>query len=183
MMVDTIGFIELSSIAGGIEIVDAMLKVANINLNYAKASCPGKYYVLISGRVSDVEKAINLGVSIGKGFVVASAVIPRVSEKVIRALDDTSMPDKLQAVGVIEFYTVMGSILAADTAVKTANVEILSLRLGTGIAGKSFLVVTGDPSSCTQAVNAAALNQKDSGMLVNKIVIPNPRKELIESLF
>jgi microcompartment protein CcmL/EutN len=182
-MVDTIGFIELTSIAEGINIVDQMLKVANIDLIYAKASCPGKYYALIAGKVADVKKAIKLGEDTGKGFVVASTVIPRVHQKVIEGINGTNMPDKVRAIGIMEFYTVVGSILAADTAVKTSNVDLVTLRLGTGLAGKSFFVVTGDPSACRDAVDAAAKGQMDSGVMVNKLVIANPRKELIESLF
>jgi microcompartment protein CcmL/EutN len=77
----------------------------------------------------------------------------------------------------------MSSILAADTAVKSANVELIDIRLGTGIGGKSFVVLTGDTAAVDAAVASAVRPQMDSGMLVNKIVIPNPRKELIASLF
>ncbi|MDR0550520.1 MAG: BMC domain-containing protein [Spirochaetaceae bacterium] len=179
---DTLGLLELTSIAGGIEIVDAMLKVANVKLVFAKASCPGKYYIILNGKVADVEKAVALGVSRGGGFVVSSGVISRVHEQVIKAINGTAMPEKPLAIGVMEFFSVMSSIAAADTAVKAARVEIVDLRLGTGIGGKSFVVVTGDPASVNSAVEAASRPMLDSGMLVNKIVIANPRKELIESL-
>jgi microcompartment protein CcmL/EutN len=101
---------------------------------------------------------------------------------VIAAIGEASFPDKPDAIGIIEFYSVVGSILAADTAVEAANVDIVTLRLGTGIAGKSFLVVTGDQSACRQAIAAAVQGQKDSGMLMNSIVIPRPRKEVFDSL-
>ncbi|MDR2786310.1 MAG: BMC domain-containing protein [Treponema sp.] len=61
--------------------------------------------------------------------------------------------------------------------------EIVDIRLGTGIGGKSFVVLTGDTAAVEAAVTSATRPQMDSGMLVNKIVIPNPRKELIASLF
>jgi microcompartment protein CcmL/EutN len=182
-MIDTIGFLELTSIAGGIEIADAMLKIAQVDLLFAKASCPGKYYILVAGQVSNVEKAIQKGVYMGKGFMVASLVLPRVHPQVIRAINQSTMPEKPAAIGVMEFYSVMSSILAADTAVKSANVEIIDIRLGTGIGGKSFVVLTGDTAAVDAAVASAVRPQMDSGMLVNKIVIPNPRKELIASLF
>jgi microcompartment protein CcmL/EutN len=180
---DTIGFLELSSIAGGVEIVDAMLKVANVELIYAKASCPGKYYILIAGQVSNVEKAITQGASMGKGFLVGSLVIPRVHPQVIQAIHCPTMPEKPGGIGVIEYYSVVSSIQAADIAVKTANVRLVDLRLGTGIGGKSFVVLTGDPSSVANAVNAAVQATKDTGLFTNKCVIPNPRPELIQSLF
>jgi microcompartment protein CcmL/EutN len=179
---DTIGFLELSSIAGGIEIADAMLKAAQVDLIYAKASCPGKYYILIAGNVASVEKSIETGNRMAKGFQVASLVLSKVHPKVIEAINCPSMPEKPLGIGVMEFYSVTSSILAADTAVKSANVELVDIRLGTGIGGKSFVVITGDTASVTAAVNTAVKGQTDNGMLVNKIVIANPRPELLQSL-
>jgi len=179
---DTIGFLELSSIAGGIEAADYMLKAAQVKLIFSRASCPGKYYILISGTVSGVESAVRQGVMIAKDFLISSLVLPRLHPQVIKAVNMSSMPDRIAAVGVLEFYSVTNALLAADTAVKAANVDLVDVRLGTGIGGKSFIVLTGDTASVTSAVDSAAESQRDSGMLVNKIVIPNPDKELIASL-
>ncbi len=179
---DTIGFIELSSIASGIEVADAMLKSAQVQLVFAKASCPGKYYILISGFVSSVENAVRQGVSIGTGFVITSLVIPRIHPQVIKAINMSGMPERISAIGVAEFYSVASALMAADAAVKAANVELIDVRLGTGIGGKSFIVLTGDTASVTSAIDTAALSQKESGMLVKQTVIPNPSKAIISSL-
>ena len=45
---ETIGFLELNSIAKGIEVADAVLKAAEVELISAKPSCPGKYHILFS---------------------------------------------------------------------------------------------------------------------------------------
>ena len=180
---DTLGFMELSSIAGGVEITDAMLKSANVDLIFAKASCPGKYYICIAGFVSDVKRAIAEGELIGEGFIVSSVVLSKIHPQVIKAINMSAMPEKVDAIGVMEFYSVTSSITAADRAVKAANVELIDVRLGTGIGGKGFVILTGDTSAVKNAVNAACSDQIDSGMLLNKVVIPKPRKELIESLF
>lgn len=180
---DTIGFIELSSIASGVQIADAMLKAAKVELILSHASCPGKYYILVSGQVSDVRDAVRQGEDMGGGFVVSSLVLPKIDPQVIAAVNMSAMPEKITAIGVIEFFSVAASLTAADTAVKAAPVELIDIRLGTGIGGKSFVILTGETAAVSSAVEAAALSQKDSGMLVNKTVVPNPRKELIESLF
>lgn len=180
---DTIGFIELSSIASGVEIADIMLKAAQVNLIFAKASCPGKYYILISGQVSGVENAIREGREAGGGFVVSSLVLPKIHPQVIAAINMSSMPNKVSAIGVIEFFSVTSSLVAADAAVKASLVELIDIRLGTGIGGKSFVVLTGETSAVRTAVDAAVVGQIDSGMLLNKIVVSNPRKELLASLF
>jgi len=180
---DTIGFVELSSIASGMEIADAMLKTANIDLIFAKASCPGKYYVLVNGQVANVQKAIKVGSDIAGGFLVSSLVLPRIHPKVIAAINMSgAIPDKIEAIGIIEFFSVTSSIIAADTAVKASQVELIDVRLGTGIGGKSFVVVSGDTSSVKTAVEAAT-SLKDDGMLVNKVVISKPDKKLLSNLF
>jgi microcompartment protein CcmL/EutN len=181
-MVDTIGFIEMSSIAGGIEVADSMLKTAQIELISAKASCPGKYYIMISGTVSGVESAVRQGETMGKGFLVSSLIIPRLHSQVIKAVNMAYLPEKIASIGVLEFFNVTSTLLAADTAVKASNIELLDIRLGTGIGGKSFVVLTGDTASVISSVEAAADSQKENGMLVNKIVIPNPDRKLIASL-
>ncbi|WP_346417387.1 BMC domain-containing protein, partial [Listeria welshimeri] len=144
MKMDTLGFLELNSISKGIEAVDTMLKAANSELIYAKASCPGKYYILIAGTVDSVAQSIEAGTKIGAANIVGNLVIPRVSDQVIKAINKTEVPDEMNAVGVMEYYSCSGSIIAADAAVKAADVQLMDIRLATGIAGKSFVVLTGD---------------------------------------
>ena len=40
-MLETIGFLELNSIAKGVEAADLILKTAEVDLIFAKAGCPG----------------------------------------------------------------------------------------------------------------------------------------------
>ena len=42
-MMDTIGFLELNSIAKGVEAADIVVKTADVRLAIPKAGCPGKY--------------------------------------------------------------------------------------------------------------------------------------------
>ena len=48
----SIGFLELNSIAKGIEVADIVLKTAAVNLVFSRAGCPGKYYLLFTGQWS-----------------------------------------------------------------------------------------------------------------------------------
>ena len=45
-MMETIGFLELNSIAKGVEVADIVLKTAAVSLIFSRAGCPGKYYLL-----------------------------------------------------------------------------------------------------------------------------------------
>lgn len=179
---DTMGFLETTSIAKGVEICDAMLKASYVDLISARASCPGKYYIIISGDVSAVTTSINEGVSRGKGYVVYHSVLSNIHPNVIQAINVSTVPDKIAALGVLEFYSVTASLISADIAVKAANVHIVDIRLGTGIGGKSFLVLAGELAAVKSAVSSA-VNSLDTGMLVSQVVVSNPRRELIESLY
>ncbi len=180
-MYETIGFLELNSIAKGVEAADIILKTADVSLIYAKASCPGKYYILFTGEVAAVSASIDAGIRIGGGHCVDHCVIPRVHPQVITAINLAGEPVETGAMGVMEFYSVTASVFAADAAVKAADVDLMDVRLGTGIGGKSFVVLTGEVAAVSAAVEAGIHTKNAEGMMVSKVVIPNPRREIFES--
>lgn len=179
---ETIGFLELSSIAKGIEAADAMLKAAEVRLIMAKASCPGKYYILITGDVAAVKSSVEAGETIAKGFVIESTVIPRVHPQVIRAISAEEIPEHANAIGIVEFMSVTSSIMCADAAVKAADVDLIDVRLGSGIGGKSFVILTGEVAAVSESVDSGATAGSEHGFLLNKVMIPNPHKDIFESL-
>lgn len=181
-MLETIGFLEFNSIAKGIESADAVLKAAAVRLIFARSGCPGKYYLLFTGEVAAVQASVEAGCQIGGDHVVDHCVIPRVHPQVVRAIDQTAMPAAMQAVGVMEFFSVTASVYSADAAVKAADVELLDIRLGTGIGGKSFVILTGEVAAVSEAVKAGINTPNAQGMLVSSVVIPCPHPELLGSL-
>lgn len=177
-----IGFLEFNSIARGIESADAVLKAADVELCFAKASCPGKYYMLFCGEVAAVQASLDVGAELGANHLVDNCIIPRVHPQVIKAINMASIPEEFQAIGVIEFFSVTASVFGADAAVKTADVHLVDVRLGTGIGGKSFVVLTGEVAAVREAVNASISTQQAQGMVISSVVIPAPHPELLESL-
>lgn len=178
----TIGFLELNSIAKGILAADMMLKAAETRLVFARPSCPGKYQILITGEVSAVKSALDSGEEAAEINVIDKLIIPRVHPQVIEAINMSTMPSSLRALGILEFFSVTGAIIAADTAVKAAAVSLIEVRLGTGIGGKSFVTLTGDVSAVDVSVEAGARTAEDSGALIEKVVIAHPDKELYQNL-
>ena len=77
-----IGFIELNSIAKGVETADIVLKTAAVRLLFSKASCPGKYYIFFTGDVAAVQASVDSGLVIAGDHAVDSCVIPNIDEKV-----------------------------------------------------------------------------------------------------
>ena len=177
-----IGFIELNSIAKGVETADIVLKTAEVRLLFSKASCPGKYYIFFTGDVAAVQASVDSGLVIAGDHAVDSCVIPNIDEKVVRAVNQTSIPEEMAAIGVMEFFSVTASVYSADAAVKAADVDLVDVRLGTGIGGKSFVVVTGEVAAVRAAIDAGIHPPAAAGMIVSSVVIPSPHPELLESL-
>jgi len=177
-----IGIIELRSIARGMYTTDVMLKQANVELLRAHVVCPGKYIILVAGAISQVRSAIEAGREVAPEVVVDACILPNVHPSVFPALTATTSVEHVRAVGVIETYTLVASIVAADIAVKAAPVELIEVRLPFAMGGKAFAVMTGEVSSVRSAVNSAAEQLKDEGVIDSFVVIPSPHKDLIEKL-
>ena len=177
-----IGFLELNSIAKGIEAADAILKSADTHLIFSRSGCPGKYYILFSGEVAAVKASCDAGCRIAEGAAVDSCVIPNVDDQVIAAINLTSLPERIASIGVMEYYSVTAAVYSADAAVKAADVELVEVRLGTGIGGKSFVILTGEVAAVRAAVEAGLATPNAAGMEVGHTVIPNPHPELVEGL-
>ena len=181
-MINAIGFLELNSIAKGVEVADIVLKTSAVNLIFSRSGCPGKYYLLFTGEVAAVQSSLDAAQVIGSAHIVDSCLIPRVHPQVIKAINMTSIPENMQAIGVMEFFSVTASVYGADAAVKTANVDLVDVRLGTGIGGKSFVILTGEVAAVSEAIKAGINTPNAEGMLVSSVVIPSPHPELLDTL-
>jgi microcompartment protein CcmL/EutN len=179
---NSIGLIELSSIAAGYQVADTMLKAAGVELVLARSICSGKYMVMVRGEVDGVEAAVSAGRHAGNFAVVDSFVIPNLHESVFAAIAGNSKVDKLDSLGVIEAFSVASLIEGADAAVKAAAVTLIEIRLAMALGGKAFVTLTGDVAAVESAVDAGAQVVAGKGLLVNKVVIPHPRPELLNEM-
>jgi microcompartment protein CcmL/EutN len=182
MQKNSIGLIELSSIAAGYLVADAMLKAADVELILSRTICSGKYMVLVGGDVAGVTSSIEAGQVIGQGAVIDSFVIPNVHASIFPAISGMNKVDELEAMGIIESFSVASMIEAADAAAKAAKVQLMELRLAMALGGKAFVTLTGDVAAVQAAVDAGAAVVASKGLLVNKVVIPNPRRELLSDM-
>ena len=178
----SLGLLELSSIARGIEAGDAMLKAADVRLLRSATVCPGKYIVIIAGEVAAVAAAMAAGRACAASFLVDDLVIANLDEQVTTALSGCTVPPKAAALGVMEFFSIAASVVAADTAAKAAEVSLLEVRLGLGIGGKSFVTLTGSVASVEAAVSAGVKEAAEKGMVVCTSVIPSPSPEIFRAM-
>ncbi len=175
-----IGIVETSSIARGFQIADTVLKAADVEMLVNRTICPGKYMVLIAGSVDAVNAAVEAGVEAGAHTVVDKFVIANVHPAVFPAISGVTHLPKMEALGVIESFSVASIIEAADEAVKAANVELICIHLAMAIGGKGWVSLTGDVASVEDAVKIASDVVSKRGLLVESVVIPSPRPEVIK---
>jgi len=174
-----IGIIETSSIAKGFQIADTVLKTANVEILVNRTICPGKYMVLIGGDVDAVTSSVEAGVRAGAHTVVDHFVIPNVHPAVFPAISGVAHLPELKALGVIESFSVASIIEAADAAVKATPIQLVCIHLAMAIGGKGWVSLTGDVATVEEAVEIAAGVISRKGLLVEKVVIPAPRPEIV----
>ncbi|MCE5308255.1 MAG: BMC domain-containing protein [Acidobacteriales bacterium] len=182
MAKNSIGLIELGSIAAGMEVADAMLKAADVELVLARSICSGKYMVMVRGDVSAVNASIEAGSVAGNFSLIDTFIAPNVHESLFPALSGTSKVEKLEALGVIEAFSVAALLEGADVAAKSANVRLIEIRLAMALGGKAFVTMTGSVAAVRSAVDNGAHAIGKRGLLVNKVVIPQPRPELLNEM-
>lgn len=83
---------------------------------------------------------------------------------------------------MIETFSLASAILAADYAVKSAAIDLIEVRLGRGLGGKAFVIVTGSVSDVTTAAETARRQLRTEGMLLNIEVIPSLHEDMYQSL-
>lgn len=172
----------MTSIAAGMQAADIMLKTASVELILSRTICSGKYMVLVGGDVAEVESAVDAAASKIDFAVIDTFVIPNVHKDIFPALSGHSNVELLEALGILESFSVASLIEGSDAAVKAANVRIIEIRLAMALGGKAFCTITGEVGAVTSAVEAGAHLISEKGLLVNKVVIPHPRRELLSEM-
>src|SRR5690349_21417637 len=105
-----VGFIESSSIARGIEAVDAMLKMAAVDLLMTTIIPRGKYLIMVGGTVADVESSMRAGLRTAEGTVLDQFIIQNVHPSLPAAIKGRVKVPSVEAVGLIETKEVASAI-------------------------------------------------------------------------
>ena len=175
-----VGAIELSSIGVGYKIEDDMLKAASVDLLIARTICSGKYLIVIGGGVSDVEAAMQVGLASAGEAIIDHLHVANVHCGVFPALGQSVVlgPEDPGALGVIETFSGVSVLAAADVAAKAARITLLRIHVAMALGGKGLCLMTGAVSDVRAGVQAAAGEARRRGLLVSEVVIPRPSREL-----
>ncbi|HAZ11522.1 MAG: hypothetical protein A2X86_14125 [Bdellovibrionales bacterium GWA2_49_15] len=174
-----IAMIELKSIAKGILATDALVKKAPVRILETHPICPGKYMILFAGEVGDVEEALKAGVAAGGDGIINDLFLPYVHRDIIPAITGTQEVKEFGAIGVIETFSIVSTVMAADIAAKMAPVRLTEIRLAQGLGGKGYFIMTGELFDVEAALEAARNHAAKEGMLAACEIIQSPHPDLI----
>ena len=172
--------LESSSIAKGIEASDAMCKMASVTLSKTTVIARGKYIIMISGPVGEVESSMRAGREVLGKALIDEVIIRNVHSQVLSALDKRVPAETLEAVGIIETKEAISTVLAADACAKAADVRLIDVKTVVG-GGKGYVTLTGEVGAVRAAV-AAGISALRDGMLVSHVVIPMADAQLLRSI-
>ena len=174
--------IEFQTVSAGVTAADSMVKTAAVELIEAQTVCPGKYIALITGDLSAVEAAVsNAKVQYGEQLI-DSFVLGNPHEGIFPAIYGTTHVEHISSLGVLETFDASAIIVAADIAAKTADVELIELRLAKGMCGKSYLFLCGEVSAVEAAISSAKASVSDTGMFLDSTVIAHPDAQICKSI-
>jgi microcompartment protein CcmL/EutN len=184
---NAVAVVELGSIYKGFEVQDAMLKTANVEKVVARTICSGKYFIVVRGSVADVEAAADIAREVGGFSVINIATLPNVDHRVFPAMAGCSViqlnaQTSVGAVLILETFSVVSAIKAADLAIKEADLDLLRVHVAMAVGGKGFVVMTGDIGALESAVKPAVAYCQQEGMLAGYAIISNPHEEVLREL-
>ena len=181
-MAKALAMAEYMTVSVGIKAADIMVKTADVNIIEAQVVCPGKYLILIEGELSAVRAALD---NVSERFpekLIDSFVLGNPHESIFPAIYGTSEVVDKRALGVLETYSAASIIVAADIAAKTSFVNLIELRIATGMCGKSYMLLTGEIAAVEAAIERAKQEVGEGNMFLDSSVIASPDEKMWSSI-
>lgn len=174
--------IEYKTVATGMKAADLMLKTAEIEIIEAQTVCPGKYIIIVTGDLSAVTASVDAAKTQCSLHLIDSFILGNPHDSIFPAIYGATEVQEIKALGIVETFTVASMIVVADEAAKSAEVQLIELRLARGMCGKSYMTMTGELAAVQAAIDRSLQATEKDGMLIDYTVIANPDKKLCKSI-
>ncbi|WP_273324466.1 BMC domain-containing protein [Vallitalea guaymasensis] len=168
-----LGMVEFKNIAMGITVTDLMVKAANVSIVKSLITCPGKYMVIIRGKLSAVNAAIDKSKEYEE-LVSDYFILGNPHESIFNAFDGKYEINKDEAMGIIETSNVPCLIEAADMIAKTARCYILKIKMARELGGKALVLFAGEVAAVEASSKAAIRYVTEKDKLISHSIIANP---------
>jgi len=195
-----LALIEIGGWSPAMVVIDAMEKNASVRVLQTELNDAPGVTVTLSGCIGDVQSATRAAQETAQAMqtAVLTHIIPQPSDgtsaawqaaKDFNPLIEQSSVHKPEepmndqasfAVGLIETQGFTAVFEAIDTALKTANVEVLAReKLG---GGYITIIIKGDVAAVRAAVDAGKAHVEGLGKLIAAHVIPSPSQGVLSLL-
>jgi microcompartment protein CcmL/EutN len=199
-MTDSLAILEIPGWSPAMVVLDAMEKNASIRILQTELNDAPGVCLKLAGSISDLYSATRAAEETAQAMQVKilTHVIPRPAENSRAAWEakpdfnplieqpsvqtpETNMPEQANfAVGLIETQGFTAAFEAIDTALKTANVEVLAReKLG---GGYITIIIKGDVSAVRAAIDAGKSHVEGLGKLIAAHVIASPSQGVLSLL-
>ena len=169
-----LGLVELRGESAGLQLLDAAVKNAGVDSALGSAVCPGKYLVFLIGRVADVRSALALGTD--SRAQITPVVISGVHPDVWPALTGTTPAVAGDALAIMETSSAVSAVVMADEVAKGVGIQLLRIRLASGLGGKGLVFFSGPVADLQEA--AALARQAAGDRLLDSRVLSSPHPRL-----
>ena len=179
-MKPALGLIETRGGARGMVTIDALVKKAPVQIRTAHPISPGHFVIVFTGGVAEVEESLVAGVRCAGDLLLDQVFLPQIDLQVPDAMDGIyrAKHEDVDAIAILETHTVASTILATDAACKAADVQLMQMRLGQGLGGKAFFVMTGTLFDIEAAVEAGE-EVIESSLLMTREVVARPHPDFV----
>jgi microcompartment protein CcmL/EutN len=173
---DALALVEIDSVALGLHCVDALVKRSRVLVHEANLIEPGKFLILFSGGVGEVEESFAAAVELGGDRVVDRLLLPFVHRGLVEGLKGRIFVDDPETVGVVEGRHVASVLEACDRSLKDAAVGLCGIRVTGGLGGRAYYVVFGLQHDVEAAIEAGrrVLERRATLHQVERIARPHP---------
>jgi len=173
-MAKAIGLVEYKTVSSGMTAADIMVKTSEVDIIQAETVCPGKYFVLVEGELSAVKASVEAAKTQLPEQLIDSFILGNPHDSIFGAIWGTTFIEQPKSLGILETYSVAAAIVAADNAAKTANIQLVEIRLARGMCGKSYILITGEVSAVSASIEKAKAEAGKDGMFLDSSVIAGP---------
>lgn len=175
-----LALLELASLARGLRCLDALVKKAPVTVLEANLVEPGRFLILVTGGVAEVEEAHTEALRIADADRIDDLLLHDAHPRLLDALRgrlDLRSADEMDCLGVIEGAHVAPTLRAADRSLKDAGVSLAGLRVAGALGGRAYYVVFGPQHDVEAALDAA--RDPLGAHLHRAELIPRPHEEMV----
>ncbi len=173
-----LALLECESIARGFVVADSLLKRAAVEIVLAEPTSPGKFLLLFTGEVAEVEESLAAGTEVAGAGLLDTLYLPYAHPQLMAGLGEQFAPEDGESLAIVETQTAASALRGLDVALKKADVQLTHLHLAREVGGKGWFTLSGDLHMVEAAVEAigAAL---PSPLLLATELIRRPHPELL----